>query len=117
MLVPPRLMVSGSAALPVPLLEKWRSATGHTLLERYGMTEIGMALSNPLKEARLPGTSAPRLFVSHFPVPDMWLLVHLHEGEKGMEDTVLCSRRQGGRGRERLLSCSHPCSCPLSPKE
>lgn len=58
MLVLPRLMVSGSAALPVPLLEKWRSATGHTLLERYGMTEIGMALSNPLTEARLPGTSA-----------------------------------------------------------
>lgn len=56
-LVPPRLMVSGSAALPVPLLEKWRSATGHTLLERYGMTEIGMALSNPLTEARVPGTS------------------------------------------------------------
>lgn len=56
-LVLPRLMVSGSAALPVPLLEKWRSATGHTLLERYGMTEIGMALSNPLTEARVPGTS------------------------------------------------------------
>ncbi|XP_051024827.1 malonate--CoA ligase ACSF3, mitochondrial [Acomys russatus] len=51
-----RLMVSGSAALPVPLLEKWKSATGHTLLERYGMTEIGMALSSPLKEARLPGS-------------------------------------------------------------
>ncbi|XP_047385378.1 malonate--CoA ligase ACSF3, mitochondrial isoform X2 [Sciurus carolinensis] len=51
-----RLMVSGSAALPIPLLEKWRSATGHTLLERYGMTEIGMALSNPLTAARLPGS-------------------------------------------------------------
>ncbi len=41
-------MVSGSAALPVPLLERWQAATGHVLLERYGMTEIGMALSNPL---------------------------------------------------------------------
>ncbi|XP_008838751.1 acyl-CoA synthetase family member 3, mitochondrial isoform X1 [Nannospalax galili] len=51
-----RLMVSGSAALPVPLLEKWKGATGHTLLERYGMTEIGMALSNPLTAARLPGS-------------------------------------------------------------
>ncbi|XP_071296959.1 malonate--CoA ligase ACSF3, mitochondrial isoform X3 [Agelaius tricolor] len=29
-----RLMVSGSAALPVPVLEKWKSITGHTLLER-----------------------------------------------------------------------------------
>jgi malonyl-CoA/methylmalonyl-CoA synthetase len=51
-----RLMVCGSAALPVPLLEAWRIATGHVLLERYGMTEIGMALSNPLHGARRPGT-------------------------------------------------------------
>lgn len=56
-------MVSGSAALPVPLLEKWKNATGHTLLERYGMTEIGMALSNPLTEARRPGTSRPTAVV------------------------------------------------------
>lgn len=51
-----RLMVSGSAALPVPVLERWRDITGHTLLERYGMTEIGMALSNPLHGERRPGT-------------------------------------------------------------
>ncbi|XP_036780163.2 malonate--CoA ligase ACSF3, mitochondrial isoform X1 [Manis pentadactyla] len=51
-----RLMVSGSAALPLPVLEAWRNVTGHTLLERYGMTEIGMALSNPLTTARLPGS-------------------------------------------------------------
>ncbi|KFQ24609.1 hypothetical protein N331_10509, partial [Merops nubicus] len=50
-----RLMVSGSAALPVPVLDKWKSITGHTLLERYGMTEIGMALSNPLHGVRVPG--------------------------------------------------------------
>ena len=50
-----RLMVSGSAALPVRTLERWREITGHTLLERYGMTEIGMALSNPLTGERRPG--------------------------------------------------------------
>lgn len=50
-----RLMVSGSAALPVPVLERWREITGHVLLERYGMTEIGMALSNPLDGERVPG--------------------------------------------------------------
>ena len=50
-----RLMVSGSAALPVPVLERWREITGHVLLERYGMTEIGMALSNPYNGARIPG--------------------------------------------------------------
>ena len=51
-------MVSGSAALPLPVLEKWQSITGHTLLERYGMTEIGMALSNPLTTVRVPGMSS-----------------------------------------------------------
>ena len=50
-----RLMVSGSAALPVPTLERWERITGHRLLERYGMTEIGMALSNPLHGERRPG--------------------------------------------------------------
>jgi malonyl-CoA/methylmalonyl-CoA synthetase len=51
-----RLMVSGSAALPVQTLERWREISGHTLLERYGMTEIGMALSNPLHGERRPGS-------------------------------------------------------------
>lgn len=42
-----RLMISGSAPLPSTVFEKWHEITGHKLLERYGMTEIGMALSNP----------------------------------------------------------------------
>jgi malonyl-CoA/methylmalonyl-CoA synthetase len=50
-----RLHVSGSAALPVSILEKWEAITGQRLLERYGMTEIGMALSNPLDGPRRPG--------------------------------------------------------------
>ena len=48
-------MVSGSAALPVPVLEKWRTISTHTLLERYGMTEIGMVLSNAYRTERRPG--------------------------------------------------------------
>ncbi len=51
-----RLMVSGSAALPVSTLERWKEISAHTLLERYGMTEIGMALSNPLRGQRVPGS-------------------------------------------------------------
>lgn len=51
-----RVMVSGSAALPISTLERWKKMTGHTLLERYGMTEIGMALSNPLIGERLAGS-------------------------------------------------------------
>lgn len=52
-----RLTVSGSAACPVPVLREWAQVTGGTvLLERYGMTEIGMALSNPLTGERRAGT-------------------------------------------------------------
>ncbi|GLU42462.1 acyl-CoA synthetase [Allomuricauda sp. NBRC 101325] len=50
-----RLMVSGSAALPISVLEQWQEISGHTLLERYGMTEMGMAISNPYNGTRKPG--------------------------------------------------------------
>jgi len=50
-----RLMVSGSAALPASVHEQWTHLTGQKLLERYGMTEIGMAISNPLQGERRPG--------------------------------------------------------------
>jgi malonyl-CoA/methylmalonyl-CoA synthetase len=50
-----RLFTSGSAALPASRLDAFREATGQTILERYGMTEIGMALSNPYEGARVPG--------------------------------------------------------------
>jgi malonyl-CoA/methylmalonyl-CoA synthetase len=50
-----RLVTSGSAALPAALLDTFREATGQTILERYGMTEIGMALSNPYDGPRVPG--------------------------------------------------------------
>jgi malonyl-CoA/methylmalonyl-CoA synthetase len=47
-------MVSGSAALPVATLDRWEQITGHRLLERYGMTELGMVLTNHL-DHRVPG--------------------------------------------------------------
>lgn len=50
-----RLMVSGSAALPVSTLQEWQKISGHFLLERYGMSEIGMAISNPLYGKRKAG--------------------------------------------------------------
>lgn len=61
-----RLMISGSAPLPQTIFQRWKEITGHKLLERYGMSEIGMCFSNSLKEdkdrQRLPG------FVGH-PLP------------------------------------------------
>ncbi|CCJ31526.1 unnamed protein product [Pneumocystis jirovecii] len=52
-----RLMVSGSAKLPILLRKKWHDITGQILLERYGMTETGMILSGGLElEKRLEGS-------------------------------------------------------------
>jgi malonyl-CoA/methylmalonyl-CoA synthetase len=51
-----RLMISGSAALPASVHLQWTALTGQKLLERYGMTEIGMALSNPFHGERRPGS-------------------------------------------------------------
>lgn len=50
-----RLNISGSAACPVKLFNQWRDLTGQVLLERYGMTEIGMGISNPYDGERRAG--------------------------------------------------------------
>ena len=51
-----RLFVSGSAPLLEQTFEEFRERTGHTILERYGMTECGMSTSNPLDGERRGGT-------------------------------------------------------------
>jgi malonyl-CoA/methylmalonyl-CoA synthetase len=51
-----RLFVSGSAPLPPQVLEEFRARFGHTILERYGMTETCMNLSNPYAGERRAGT-------------------------------------------------------------
>ncbi len=51
----PPLMISGSAALPVKILERWKEITGCMILERYGLTETGMVLSNRRYGIRVPG--------------------------------------------------------------
>ncbi|HJQ38978.1 MAG TPA: AMP-binding protein [Thermoanaerobaculia bacterium] len=51
-----RLFVSGSAPLPAHVLAQFRELFGHTILERYGMTETFMNLSNPYVGERRAGT-------------------------------------------------------------
>ncbi len=58
-----RLITSGSDRLPDEVFTGFQRSFGHTLLERYGMTETGMNCSNPLAwraAHRLGGTSPPR---------------------------------------------------------
>ncbi|KAG6543946.1 hypothetical protein Mapa_014787 [Marchantia paleacea] len=50
-----RVMLCASSALPEPVMDEWESLTGHRLVERYGMTEFGMGLSNPLYGEKKPG--------------------------------------------------------------
>jgi malonyl-CoA/methylmalonyl-CoA synthetase len=56
-----RLFVSGSAPLLPDTFDEFRSRTGHTILERYGMSETGMNTSNPLGGERIAGTVGPPL--------------------------------------------------------
>ncbi|HTG35599.1 MAG TPA: AMP-binding protein [Thermoanaerobaculia bacterium] len=51
-----RLFCSGSAPLSAETFAAFRELTGHEILERYGMTETGMNLSNLYAGARRPGT-------------------------------------------------------------
>jgi malonyl-CoA/methylmalonyl-CoA synthetase len=59
-----RLFISGSAPLLEETFEQFRARSGHTILERYGMTETGMSTSNPLEGARIGGTVG-------LPLPDV----------------------------------------------
>ena len=73
-----RLFVSGSAALPAQVLEEFRERFGHTILERYGMSETFMNIGNPyIGERRagsiglpFPGVSVHLLDPAYQPVAD-----------------------------------------------
>jgi malonyl-CoA/methylmalonyl-CoA synthetase len=51
-----RLFVAGSAPLLVETFNQWQHKTGHTILERYGMSETAMLTSNPCDGERRGGT-------------------------------------------------------------
>jgi malonyl-CoA/methylmalonyl-CoA synthetase len=63
-----RLFVSGSAPLLAETHARWREATGHAILERYGMTETNMIASNPYEGERRAGTVG-------FPLPGVSLRI------------------------------------------
>ncbi|TRL40225.1 malonate--CoA ligase [Rhizobium straminoryzae] len=79
-----RLFVSGSAPLLAETHVEFEARTGHRILERYGMTETNMSVSNPYEGERRAGTVG-------FPLPDVDLLITdpetgtvLPVGETGM---------------------------------
>ena len=71
-----RLFVSGSAPLLQETFDLWRERTGHTILERYGMSETVMLTSNPYAEdARFGGQKERRGGTVGFPLPGVTLRV------------------------------------------
>jgi malonyl-CoA/methylmalonyl-CoA synthetase len=69
-----RLFVSGSAPLPAQVLEQFRDRFGHTILERYGMSETLMLASNLLEGERRAGTVG-------YPLPGVSLSVRDRDGQ------------------------------------
>jgi malonyl-CoA/methylmalonyl-CoA synthetase len=71
-----RLFVAGSAPLLAATFDRWRERTGHTLLERYGMSETGMLTSNPC-DAR---EGERRAGTVGFPLPGVQLRIRDENG-------------------------------------
>jgi malonyl-CoA/methylmalonyl-CoA synthetase len=71
-----RLFVAGSAPLLIETFKAWQDRTGHTILERYGMSETVMLTSNPYRpeEGRRGGTVG-------FPLPGVGLRIRGDDGQ------------------------------------
>ncbi|KAL8802799.1 MAG: hypothetical protein Q9182_003559 [Xanthomendoza sp. 2 TL-2023] len=96
-----RLNISGSAALPTPTKSAWTDLSGgNVLLERYGMTEVGMALSCGLDNAdRVDGSVG-------WPLPFVEVrLVDIETGEVIQEGKETTS---GGQEREGEIQLRGP---------
>ena len=69
-----RLFISGSAPLLTDTFKAWQARTGHTILERYGMSETAMLTSNPCSGERRGGTVG-------FPLPGVVLRIVNEQGQ------------------------------------
>jgi malonyl-CoA/methylmalonyl-CoA synthetase len=76
-----RLFVCGSAPLPAHMLDAFRERFGHTILERYGMTETLMITSNPYEGERRAGTVG-------FPLPGVSVRIVDRDGHAVKGDEV-----------------------------
>ena len=77
-----RLFISGSAPLLIETFTEWQRCTGHTILERYGMSETVMLTSNPCgPDARHGGATERRGGTVGFPLPGVTLRVMEEDGK------------------------------------
>jgi malonyl-CoA/methylmalonyl-CoA synthetase len=79
---PMRLFIAGSAPLLIETFTEWQERTGHTILERYGMSETAMLTSNPYApDKRYAKQSERRGGTVGFPLPDVSLRVRGDDGQ------------------------------------
>jgi malonyl-CoA/methylmalonyl-CoA synthetase len=77
-----RLFIAGSAPLLIETFQEWQERTGHTILERYGMSETIMLTSNPYRaDARYAQASERRGGTVGFPLPGVSLRVRDDAGQ------------------------------------
>ena len=76
-----RLFISGSAPLSETLFERFRARTGHAILERYGMSETGMNVSNPLHGRRKAGAVG-------MPLPGVSMKIASPDGQEAPTNAV-----------------------------
>jgi malonyl-CoA/methylmalonyl-CoA synthetase len=77
-----RLFIAGSAPLLIETFTEWQERTGHTILERYGMSETAMLTSNPYAaDPRYAGQTERRGGTVGFPLPGVSLRVRGDDGQ------------------------------------
>ncbi len=79
-----RLFIAGSAPLLIETFDAWRERTGHTILERYGMSETVMLTSNPYS----PVQGERRGGTVGFPLPGVQLRVRDDTGRDCLTDEI-----------------------------
>ena len=79
-----RLFISGSAPLLIETFRAWQERTGHTILERYGMSETAMLTSNPYdaKDGERRGATVG------FPLPGVGVRVRSEAGQDLPADEI-----------------------------
>lgn len=105
-----RLFVSGSAPLPSNVLEQFRTLYGHTILERYGMSETMMNISNPYTGERRPGTVGfpmPGVSVKIDETGELWVRgSNVFPGYWRRDDATQAAFRDGWFRTGDLATCS-----------
>jgi malonyl-CoA/methylmalonyl-CoA synthetase len=79
-----RVFISGSAPLLIDTFDAWRERTGHTILERYGMSETAMLTSNPYSPVQGPRRGG----TVGFPLPGVQLRVRDDAGAPCPTDEI-----------------------------